>query len=132
MIIYVIIYRMVDQRNSLENYFKERVEFINSWKLKYLLQTSDQQKYFWAYILAIVTKMKLIDIQFKSQLIARNLSESNDDTKDDTKSDDQLKQDKRYMDLYPGSLIPPNDVWNIHAIKTDKYKKLSSEWTKTI
>ena len=131
----------MDQRDSLENYFKEKIDFIDSWKKKYLLETSDQQKYFWAYILAIVNKMKLIDIQYKSQLIAffeLNDSEETAPDNDDTKmkdiniDDDQLKQDKRFMDLYSGSLIPPNNIWNIPGIDTDRDKKLPLEWAKSI
>ena len=127
----------------MENYFKDRVDFIDQWKLKYLLQTNDQQKYFWAYILAIVTKMKLIDIQYKSQLIAvfdadTDEESTTNDNDDDTKKkdinidDDQLKQDKRFMDLYSGSLIPPNNIWNIPGIDTDRDKRLPLEWAKSI
>ena len=129
---------MVDEQDSLTNAFKERIDFIESWKIKYLLQTSDQQKYFWAYILAIVTKMKLIDIQFKSQLIAM-FNYSNDDEKKDEIDrmdididDDQLKQDKSYMDLYPGSLIAPNNIWNMPVINTDKDAKNPNEWAQDI
>eukprot|EP01083_Nonionella_stella_P067879 179833_1 len=54
--------RLLDMRNSLDFYWQNTNKFIEEWKHRYLLSTTQQQLYFWSYILCIATIMKYIEI----------------------------------------------------------------------
>eukprot|EP01083_Nonionella_stella_P306692 1075085_1 len=61
--------RLVNGKNALKAQYSGSGAFIRDWLEKYQLATEAQQKYFWAFILSIATKIKLMDIETVNQLV---------------------------------------------------------------
>eukprot|EP01083_Nonionella_stella_P250328 864667_1 len=61
--------RLINGKNALKAQYSGSEAFIKDWLEKYQLATEAQQKYFWAFILSIATKIKLMDIEIENQLV---------------------------------------------------------------
>eukprot|EP01083_Nonionella_stella_P180884 646314_1 len=61
--------RLRDGKDSLQEQYHGRDGFVYNWLKKYQLASAAQKKYFWSFILSIVTKIKLMDIEIEDQLV---------------------------------------------------------------
>ena len=71
--------RLKNGKNSLYTYFNDDNLFIKRWKENYLLNSDYQQKYYWSWIIAIVCKIKYIDVEFANQAVSVSMIMDNNE-----------------------------------------------------
>eukprot|EP01084_Bolivina_argentea_P022070 40994_1 len=122
--------RLFDDQNSL--YFSySGNEFIQTWKSQYMLFSKNQQMYFFAFVVSIVTMMKYIDIELSNQPIVMPTYSKTGGQNFVKKlmGSQEVNNERMISKEFKGSIIPPTIIWtspdkqdlSLHA-STDKHE----------
>eukprot|EP01083_Nonionella_stella_P172930 594919_1 len=105
-----ILKRLKNGKNSLKAQYSGSEPFVKNWLNKYQLETEAQQKYFWAFMLSIATKIKLMDIEVENQLVTipiqKHLTGAQPQSLFSTNGA-AIAQEQQDALLYKGFLVPP-------------------------
>eukprot|EP01083_Nonionella_stella_P100522 283630_1 len=102
--------RLKDDKNSLKAQYSGSEPFAITWLKTYQLVTETQQKYFWAFMLSIATKIKLMGIGIENQLVTIPIQEH---AQKPTQNlfpagvTSEVAQEQQDALLYKGFLVPP-------------------------
>eukprot|EP01083_Nonionella_stella_P208736 757277_1 len=101
--------RLKDGKNSLKGQYSGSEPFVKRWLEKYQLATEAQQKYFWSFMLAIATKIKLMNIEIENQLVTIPIREHKKQPQTVFSADatSEVAQEQQDALLYKGFLVPP-------------------------
>eukprot|EP01084_Bolivina_argentea_P057856 105668_1 len=104
--------RMINGRNSIFMYFSSNnSEYVDEWKKIYQLYTENQQKYFWAHVLAVSTATHYISTEIKNQVITFNYSEQQRQQDKNlvfkNLNDLEIQKEQKSYKEYPGFLVTP-------------------------
>ena len=124
--------RMYDGKNSLYNYFKDKNEYIEEWKRLYLLDTDEQQMFFWSHILTICACMKYINIEFENQMVSFAFERVNNlDSSILSQMDfNDVQREIRDMISWDGFLIPPTNLFQTNDVRIDENDLTDEDWLK--
>eukprot|EP01083_Nonionella_stella_P002378 6882_1 len=107
--------RNIDNKNSLDFIFRGSGTFARNWKLKYRLDTKEQQLYFFAFMVGVVAVLKYIDIEFANQPVTIPLGMDEDAIHDHGIMDDLINttdviKEQHTTAIFEGSVIPSSTV----------------------
>lgn len=124
--------RMLDGKDTILNYYKDTNDYIGAWKRLYLLDSDDQQKFFWSNILAVCTCMKYIDIEFENQMVSFAFERAEKVQSSILNLNDFQDVQREILDTmsWDGFLIPPTNLFQTNDVRIDENDLENENWNK--
>ena len=126
--------RMYDGKNSLYNYFKDKNEYIEEWKRLYLLDTDEQQMFFWSHIITICACIFYTNIEFENQMVSFAFERVNNFGNSILSLMDfgDVQREKQDMKSWEGFLIPPTNLFETNDVRMDENDLTDEEFRRKL